>query len=174
MDLCTLLLMDDSNYPCWLVLVPQRNDIKVHARWMPPPQQLSCTDTIELSHELLGFQQAKLPVQEVIDLSEHHQRKLWEEVSHVCRAVRSSFEPGLKLNIAAIGNVVRTLAHITLRTAAFLPVRAQAVDVRPLAQLAQREEAHKFDRHAKGLFLPHCRNTGGCRPGGLRAPRRMI
>ena len=54
MDLCTLLLMDDSNYPCWLVLVPQRNDIKVHARWMPPPQQLSCTDTTELSHELLG------------------------------------------------------------------------------------------------------------------------
>lgn len=47
--------------------------------------------------------------QEVIDLNEQDQRKLWEEVSHVCRAIRSSFEPGLKLNIAAIGNVVRTM-----------------------------------------------------------------
>ena len=35
LDLCTVLLMDDCNYPCWLVLVPQRFDIKVHARWMP-------------------------------------------------------------------------------------------------------------------------------------------
>ena len=47
-------------------------------------------------------------MQEVIDLSEKDQRKLWEEVRHICRAVRSSFEPGLKLNIAAIGNVVCT------------------------------------------------------------------
>ncbi|CAL5220983.1 g3094 [Coccomyxa viridis] len=82
MDLCTVLLMDDTNYPCWLVLVPQRKDIK-----------------------------------EVIDLSDKDQRKLWEEVSHVCRAVRRSFEPGLKLNIAAIGNVVAQLhVHITLRS----------------------------------------------------------
>jgi len=42
----------------------------------------------------------------VIELDEKDQRKLWEEVSHVCNAVKSSFGPGLKLNIAAIGNVV--------------------------------------------------------------------
>ena len=38
MDLCTVLLMDDTNYPCWLVLVPQRKDIKVSVRWLPPLQ----------------------------------------------------------------------------------------------------------------------------------------
>ena len=48
-----------------------------------------------------------MPAQEVVDLSEKDQRRLWEEVSLVCRAVRSSFAPGLKLNIAAIGNIVR-------------------------------------------------------------------
>ena len=37
MELCTVLLMDDSKYPCWLVLVPQRKDIKVHARCILPP-----------------------------------------------------------------------------------------------------------------------------------------
>ncbi|CAK0783121.1 hypothetical protein CVIRNUC_006316 [Coccomyxa viridis] len=82
LDLCTVLLMDDSNYPCWLVLVPQRHDIK-----------------------------------EVIELDDKDQRKLWEEVSRVCRALKSTFAPGLKLNIAAIGNVVAQLhVHITLRS----------------------------------------------------------
>ena len=28
-DLCKIFLMDDANYPCWLVLVPQINDVKV-------------------------------------------------------------------------------------------------------------------------------------------------
>ena len=45
-------------------------------------------------------------MQEVIELDDKDQRKLWEEVSRVCRALKSSFAPGLKLNIAAIGNVV--------------------------------------------------------------------
>ena len=47
-------------------------------------------------------------MQEVIELDDKDQRKLWEEVSRVCRALKSSFAPGLKLNIAAIGNVVST------------------------------------------------------------------
>ena len=58
MDLCTVLLMDDSNYPCWLVLVPQRNDIKVYARWMPPLTQnlllFPSTEAIQLGQELMG------------------------------------------------------------------------------------------------------------------------
>ena len=53
-----------------------------------------------------------MPAQEVIDLSKKDQRRLWEEVSLVCRAVRSSFAPGLKLNIAAIGNVVRIMLPV--------------------------------------------------------------
>lgn len=28
-DLCKVFLMDDANYPCWLVLVPQINDMTV-------------------------------------------------------------------------------------------------------------------------------------------------
>lgn len=56
-------------------------------------------------------------MKEVVDLSEKDQRRLWEEVSLVCRAVRSSFAPGLKLNIAAIGNIVAQLhVHVTLRS----------------------------------------------------------
>ena len=55
-------------------------------------------------------------MQEVIELDDKDQRKLWEEVSRVCRALKSSFAPGLKLNIAAIGNVVgNSLDHLGLR-----------------------------------------------------------
>ena len=55
-------------------------------------------------------------MQEVIELDDKDQRKLWEEVSRVCRALKSTFAPGLKLNIAAIGNVVCTsLDHPSLR-----------------------------------------------------------
>ena len=119
MDLCTVLLMDDTNYLCWLVLVPQRKDIKVCAKRLLPLQQrpvlLSCRESVHWKpHRLVRcvwlLQHAMCGAQEVIDLSDKDQRKLWEEVSHVCRAVRSSFEPGLKLNIAAIGNVVRNFA----------------------------------------------------------------
>lgn len=28
-NLCRIFLMDDANYPCWIVLVPQINDVKV-------------------------------------------------------------------------------------------------------------------------------------------------
>lgn len=28
-NLCRIFLMDDANYPCWIVLVPQINEVKV-------------------------------------------------------------------------------------------------------------------------------------------------
>ena len=59
---------------------------------------------------------AAMHIQEVIELDDKDQRKLWEEVSRVCRALKSTFAPGLKLNIAAIGNVVgNCLDHLRLR-----------------------------------------------------------
>ena len=53
---------------------------------------------------VLCFCQAGLT--EIIDLSDTDQRRLWEEVAHCCKVVRQHF-PCDKLNVAAIGNVVR-------------------------------------------------------------------
>lgn len=46
--------------------------------------------------------------QEVIDLSQRNQQLLWEEVARVCRGLKAAFpDPSLKLNVAALGNMVR-------------------------------------------------------------------
>ena len=50
---------------------------------------------------------------EFIDLSESDQRRLWAEVAQCCEVVRRRFACD-KLNVAAIGNVVR-LTVLSLR-----------------------------------------------------------
>ena len=135
LDLCTVLLMDDVNYPCWLVLVPRRHDIKVHARWMPSFAALRHAAVLQLHTDAGWLQQnhtfpaqvlppkqaAAMHMQEVIELDDKDQRKLWEEVSRVCRALKYTFAPGLKLNIAAIGNVVSNPPdHLSLRGLVYL------------------------------------------------------
>ena len=57
LDLCTVLLMDDVNYPCWLVLVPRRHDIKVHARWMPSSAALRHTAVLQFHTDAGWLQQ---------------------------------------------------------------------------------------------------------------------
>ena len=103
-ELCQVLLMDDSNFPCWLVLVPQQNGVTVRCR---PSIQLPAA-----IHTALNHCQQRHPAcpQEVIDLPQKDQQLLWEEVARASRALRATFpDPALKLNIGALGNVVRQL-----------------------------------------------------------------
>ncbi|PRW45654.1 histidine triad (HIT) [Chlorella sorokiniana] len=80
LPLCKVLLCDDVQYPCWLVLVPRVNRVR-----------------------------------EVIELSEEQQASLWREVDAAARVIQDLYRP-LKLNIAAIGNIVSQLhVHITAR-----------------------------------------------------------
>lgn len=54
-------------------------------------------------------------VTEVLDLSPQDQAQLWREVTLVAQVLRSA-QPELKLNIGALGNVVRQLhLHVLLR-----------------------------------------------------------
>ena len=54
-------------------------------------------------------------VTEILDLSPQDQAQLWREVTLVAQVLRSA-QPDLKLNIGALGNVVRQLhLHILLR-----------------------------------------------------------
>ena len=54
-------------------------------------------------------------VTEILDLSPQDQAQLWREVTLVAQVLRSA-QPELKLNIGALGNVVRQLhLHILLR-----------------------------------------------------------
>lgn len=79
LDLCRILLMDDSRYP-WLILVPRRAGIR-----------------------------------EVYELSAHEQRQLWQEVTQVGQILMKTLD-GHKLNIAALGNMVRQLhVHVIVR-----------------------------------------------------------
>ena len=73
-DLCTLLLMNDANYP-WCILVPQRADIT-----------------------------------EIYQLSDEDQQQLTRESSLLASTMNSLFQAD-KINIAALGNVVKQL-HI--------------------------------------------------------------
>ena len=68
LELCTVLLMDDSNYPCWLVLVPRRNDMKVHTRCMSPSGALSscCLSSAGVGERQLT-ERSLLPTQEVLE-----------------------------------------------------------------------------------------------------------
>jgi diadenosine tetraphosphate (Ap4A) HIT family hydrolase len=50
----------------------------------------------------------KADMADIIDLSEEEQRMLLEESAHVSKAMKAQFSP-YKLNVAAIGNVVRQL-----------------------------------------------------------------
>jgi diadenosine tetraphosphate (Ap4A) HIT family hydrolase len=70
--LCTLLLMNDAQYP-WCVLVPRRAGLR-----------------------------------EIHDLAEADQQQLLRESSALGRALMQAFG-GLKLNVAALGNVVAQL-----------------------------------------------------------------
>jgi diadenosine tetraphosphate (Ap4A) HIT family hydrolase len=75
-----VLLVDDANYPCWLVLVPRVN----HAR-------------------------------EVTQLGAGQQAQLWREVAAAAGVIERLYQP-LKMNLAAIGNIVSQLhIHITGR-----------------------------------------------------------
>lgn len=52
---------------------------------------------------------------EICDLTEEHQKVLWQEVSHVAQMLRT-LEPFDKLNIGALGNIVRQLhVHVVGR-----------------------------------------------------------
>lgn len=54
-------------------------------------------------------------VTEILDLSPQDQAQLWREVTLVAQVLRSA-QPDLKLNIGALGNVVRQLhLHVLLR-----------------------------------------------------------
>ncbi len=54
-------------------------------------------------------------VTEILDLSPQDQAQLWREVTLVARVLRHA-QPDLKLNIGALGNVVRQLhLHVLLR-----------------------------------------------------------
>lgn len=54
-------------------------------------------------------------VTEILDLSPDDQQQLWREVTLVAQVLRST-HPGYKLNIGALGNVVRQLhVHLLLR-----------------------------------------------------------
>ena len=50
----------------------------------------------------------KSDMADIIDLSEEEQRMLLEESAHVSKTMKAQFSP-YKLNVAAIGNVVRQL-----------------------------------------------------------------
>lgn len=94
MDLCTVLLMDDSRYPAWLVLVPRR----VRAR------ALSCQGHSKNVKALTARTSGSssecvdgraLLVQndlvEVVDLPPELQQVLWQEVAAVaCRRAEDS------------------------------------------------------------------------------------
>ncbi len=57
-------------------------------------------------------------VTEILDLSVADQAQLWREVTLVAQVLRQA-QPGLKLNIGALGNVVSQLhVHLVLRHAA--------------------------------------------------------
>ncbi|KAI7838459.1 hypothetical protein COHA_007722 [Chlorella ohadii] len=80
LPLCKVLLCDDAQYPCWLVLVPRVNRVR-----------------------------------EVLELTEEQQAALWREVDAAARVIQDLYRP-LKLNIAAIGNIVSQLhVHVTGR-----------------------------------------------------------
>ncbi|MCL6416310.1 HIT domain-containing protein [Aestuariirhabdus sp. Z084] len=70
--LCTLLLMNDSNYP-WFILVPRRAG-----------------------------------VQEIFQLSEEDQRQLLWESCYVSEKLKDLYSAD-KMNVAALGNMVRQL-----------------------------------------------------------------
>ena len=99
LNLCAVLMMNDSRYPVWLVLVPRQ--VSLH------PVLASLTllmSMLRVPAHCRCSGQAGLT--EIIDLSRSDQRRLWEEVGHCCELVRQHFACD-KLNVAAIGNVVR-------------------------------------------------------------------
>ncbi|WP_081049755.1 HIT domain-containing protein [Pseudomonas rhizoryzae] len=54
-------------------------------------------------------------VTEILDLAPDDQQQLWQEVTLVAQVLRNT-QPGHKLNIGALGNVVRQLhVHLVLR-----------------------------------------------------------
>lgn len=77
--LSTVLMMDDTNYPCWLVLVPRRKGAG-----------------------------------EMTDLSENDQQELMREMMRASSALKELFKP-TKMNVAAIGNMVRPARDLSTR-----------------------------------------------------------
>ena len=79
LDLCDLLLMDNSSYP-WIILVPKRESVS-----------------------------------EVIELSSSDRACLMQEICYISEIIKEIYNP-YKLNIGAIGNIVRQLhIHIIAR-----------------------------------------------------------
>ena len=111
-ELCQVLLVDDSNYPAWLVLVPQQNGLTVSL--------LCLKNSFFLQLNYIALSQTALvhvPTQEIIDLPERDQHLLWKEVARASRALKTCFSQApqqgtqYKLNIASIGNMVGGHCH---------------------------------------------------------------
>ena len=102
LELCQVLLVDDSNYPAWLVLVPRQNGLTVRGR-------LKGIASAARHTTLLQTMLVLADTQEVIDLPERDQHLLWKEVARACRALQVIFTQAqeCKLNIASLGNMVR-------------------------------------------------------------------
>ena len=130
LPLCKVLLFDDTNYPCWLVLVPRR----VRSPPSPPPfpspsppgpvrgtrRTPSCCPLVGLTTRSwfraprsAGGRQNGL--REMHDLPEGGQLQLMREISQCSRALQDLFKP-TKMNVAAIGNMSTQLhIHVTCR-----------------------------------------------------------
>lgn len=120
LQLCKVLLFDDTNYPCWLVLVPRRvrGPAVPLALAHPPPLPPAHTPLSPLPRGpvlTLGGVACQNGLREMHDLPEEEQLQLMREINRCSRTLQDLFSPA-KMNVAAIGNMCNQLhIHVTCR-----------------------------------------------------------